>query len=89
MMPAIGCQDAIERLWAYLDEELDDVDHRAVEEHLRFCLRCCGELAFSREVRRFLATRSDVDLPQDAQRRLEGFIDQLDVPGDSDVGAQQ
>lgn len=87
MTSAIGCRDAVERLWSYLDDELDDVDHAAVEEHLRFCLRCCGELAFSREVRQFLATRADAELPPDAQERLEGFIDQLDMPGDSDVGA--
>lgn len=86
MTHAIGCRDAVERLWSYLDGELDEVDHEAVEAHLSYCLRCCGELAFSREVRQFLATRSGVDLPEDAEQRLEAFIERLDT-GDSDVGA--
>lgn len=86
MTHQIGCREAVERLWSYLDDELDDVDHEAVEAHLSYCLRCCGELAFSREVRQFLAERSAVDLPEDAERRLEDFIERLDT-GDSDVGA--
>lgn len=88
MTSTMGCRDAVQRLWAYLDDELDDVDHEAVENHLRFCLRCCGELAFSREVRQFLAIRAETAVPEDAQRRLEDFIDQLDVPNDDNLGAQ-
>jgi len=77
MSVRIGCQDAIRRLWQYLDDELENVDQQAVEEHLAFCRRCCGELAFAKELRRTL-TRSEVDLPVDVQERLDDFIDDLD-----------
>jgi anti-sigma factor (TIGR02949 family) len=82
MAPVIGCRDAVERMWAYLDGDLGEADHRSVEEHLVFCLRCCGELEFAREVRQVLATRSAVALPEDVQHRLEELIDRLDAPGD-------
>lgn len=78
MSERIGCQDAIRRLWQYLDGELENVDQQAVEDHLTFCRRCCGELAFAKELRRTLVTRSEVDLPVDVQERLEDFIDDLD-----------
>lgn len=84
MSVRIGCQDAIRRLWQYLDDELENVDQQAVEEHLAFCRRCCGELAFAKELRRTL-TRSEVDLPVDVQERLEDFIDDLD--GTTGTGA--
>ncbi len=85
-MTTLGCREAVQRLWAYLDEDLDTLDHAAVEAHLQFCLRCCGELAFAREVRAVLA-HSQPALPPGAHERLEAFIDRLDVPRSAaDVG---
>ena len=83
-MTTLGCREAVQRLWAFIDEDLDTLDHAAVEAHLRLCLRCCGELAFAREVRAVLA-RSHPPLPTAAHERLEAFIDRLDVPGSADV----
>lgn len=80
MAGMMRCQEAVERLWSYLDDELDEADHDAVEAHLRHCLRCCGEVEFARHVRHVLATRSRPALPGDVHERLEGFIDQLDGP---------
>lgn len=80
MAGVIRCREAVERLWAYLDDELDEADHRAVEEHLRFCLRCCGEVEFAREVRQVLAARTRPELPRDVRDRLERFIDGLEEP---------
>lgn len=81
MSSMIRCREAVERLWAYLDDELDEAGHLAVEEHLRTCLRCCGEVEFARQVRDVLATRGRPDLPGDVERRLGGFIDRLEAPG--------
>jgi anti-sigma factor RsiW len=73
----IECREAVERLWAYLDNDLDDVDKHAVDDHLAFCLRCCGELAFAREVRGMLARGSALRMPPDVQERLEDLADRL------------
>lgn len=81
MTAAISCQQALERLWDYLDGELGDHDHRAVSEHLAFCLRCCGELAFARELQGLLARSGTQELPDDVERRLVSLIDEL-VPID-------
>lgn len=79
-MGMISCREAVHRLWAYLDDELDEVDRRTVDEHLERCLRCCGEVAFAREIRTTLATRSRAELPPDVQARLEDFIRHLADP---------
>lgn len=78
-----GCRDAVDRFWAYLDRELDDVDVEQVESHLRFCLRCCGELAFAREVRDVLAG-SRPTMPADVHHRLDAFLETLPPPGHDD-----
>lgn len=77
----VGCAQAVRRLWEYLDGGLDGSDHRAVEAHLAFCMRCCGELEFAREMRGLLRS-ADEELPADVRDRMERFIDALgDGPG--------
>jgi mycothiol system anti-sigma-R factor len=73
----ISCRAAVERLWAFLDNELDEHDHEAVEAHLAFCRRCCGELEFAKHLRRLLATKGTGELPEGVRARLEQFIENL------------
>jgi mycothiol system anti-sigma-R factor len=73
----ITCSAAVEQLWAFLDHELDDHDQRAVEAHLAFCRRCCGEMEFATHLRRLLAAKATGDLPADVRTRLDRFIDEL------------
>lgn len=77
----IGCGDAVRHLWEFLDQGLADEDQLAVEEHLAFCMRCCGELEFARELRSLLRTAGAGDLPGDVAERLGRFIDDLGTGG--------
>lgn len=76
----IGCAEAVRRLWGLLDGDLDTADRRALDDHLAWCLRCCGELAFAREMQAMLRERSRSELPGEVRSRLEGFIDALGEP---------
>src|ERR1051326_6111527 len=40
----ITCAEAVRQLWEYLDGVVEETDRKAIEEHLSFCRRCCGEL---------------------------------------------
>jgi mycothiol system anti-sigma-R factor len=73
----ITCGAAVEQLWAFLDHELDDRDQRAVEAHLAYCRRCCGEMEFAKHLRRLLAAKGTDDLPAEVRTRLDRFIDEL------------
>lgn len=75
----ISCADAVRQLWAYLEQELSATDRALVEAHLDVCRRCCGEVEFADELRRFLA-QTPPELPADVRRRLEGFIGGLGRP---------
>ncbi len=77
MTSPIGCGEAVRRLWEFLDGGLDQRDQRQVEEHLAWCLRCCGEVAFARELRGLLRTRTGIMLPDDVRDRMERFIEHL------------
>jgi mycothiol system anti-sigma-R factor len=77
MTRAISCGAAVEQLWAFLDHELDDQDEQAVEAHLAFCQRCCGELEFAKHLRRLLARGAGDELPAEVRARLDRLVDEL------------
>lgn len=77
----ITCADAVRQLWAYLDGVVDASDREAIEEHLSFCRRCCGEVEFAEELRGFLAAQAAEELPDDVRARLTATLDQLEPAG--------
>jgi mycothiol system anti-sigma-R factor len=74
----ITCEEAVRQLWEYLDGTLDEADREAIDEHLSFCRRCCGEAEFAEELRNFLRSSADLELPDDIRRRLTSTLDELE-----------
>jgi anti-sigma factor (TIGR02949 family) len=77
MSETIRCAEAVRRLWDYLDRYLSTEDSEKVDQHLSFCRRCCGELEFAKELRRFLASRQAEDVPPDVKARLQRLVADL------------
>jgi mycothiol system anti-sigma-R factor len=73
----ISCAEAVHQLWQYLDGDIDESQREAIEKHLSFCRRCCGELEFAEELRSFLATRAEDDLPEAIHARLLAALDEV------------
>ena len=73
----ITCAEAVRQLWDYLDGTVEESQRELVEEHLAFCRRCCGELEFAEELRGFLASHAENDLPPDVHARLTATLDEL------------
>jgi mycothiol system anti-sigma-R factor len=74
----ISCAEAVRQLWEYLDGALPDADRQAIEEHLSFCRRCCGEVEFAEELRGFLAREAAEEIPDDVRKRLLATLDELE-----------
>ena len=55
---AIPCSEAVRQLWDYLDHAIAPEDQRRWSTICRSARRCCGELEFAKEIRRFLASGS-------------------------------
>lgn len=73
----IPCSEAVRRMWDFLDRSLSEEDAAAVENHLAFCRRCCGELEFAKELRAFLRSHEVEEIPLDVKTRLEAFLEEL------------
>jgi mycothiol system anti-sigma-R factor len=75
----ITCAEAVKQLWEYLDGELAEQDRAAIEEHLSFCRRCCGEVEFAHELRGFLARGAAEEIPAEVRARLIATLDGLEA----------
>jgi hypothetical protein len=73
----IACRDAVERLWSYLDRNIDRAQEDELEQHLGLCRHCCGELEFAKQVRSKLANSADTPLEPTARERLQKFVQRL------------
>lgn len=76
----ITCAEAVKQLWEYLDGTLGAGEREAIDEHLSFCRRCCGEAEFAQELRKFLRSSADVALPDDVRARLSATLNELESP---------
>jgi anti-sigma factor (TIGR02949 family) len=73
----ISCSDAVKQLWEYLDGTVGDADREALEHHLSRCRRCCAELEFAEEMRRFLSASAHEEIPPDVMARLDETLEGL------------
>lgn len=53
----MSCQEAIEKLHAYLDRELTETERHEVEGHLAVCMNCTEAFRFESGVLRFVGDR--------------------------------
>jgi len=74
----ISCKEAVARLWAYLDRNLEGLEERELEEHLGLCRHCCGELEFAQQIReRLRASGEAAEVSPQTRSRLHGFLNRL------------
>jgi anti-sigma factor (TIGR02949 family) len=71
----INCKDAVSRLWAYLDRNIERIHEAELEEHLGLCRHCCGELEFAKQLRAVLRDSGSTSMSTaDVRERLETFL---------------
>jgi len=81
----IGCLEAIEFFYAWLDNELDDRDTSKFEHHLSHCKSCWSraevERALTEHIKRSASAGSskvsDTQVPVSLQNRMDKLLDKL------------
>ena len=58
---ALGCDEALERLYEFLDGELNEDVERAIQQHLAACARCEPKFAHERVFLQFIAERAHLE----------------------------
>ncbi len=64
------CTDAVERLYHYLDGELDEARKAMVRQHLDACLPCLEAFDFEAELRQVVARKCRESVPEQLRVRI-------------------
>jgi len=54
------CQEAVNKLYEYLDKELDHISASQVEKHLQLCRLCCDNFELEKKMKE-LVQKSCID----------------------------
>ena len=73
--PMITCEEALRLLAVFLDGELPDGSHTAVEQHLEVCRGCYTRAEFERRLKAEIGRVRREDVSSDFQARVRGILD--------------
>ena len=70
----IGCEQALKRVFEFIDRELDDENRDAVERHLQTCRSCLSRVEFERELKDRVHALARSDVPSRTLDRIKALI---------------
>ena len=74
----IGCLEAIEALYAYLDGEIEEPESRAAfEHHLGHCRSCFSRLELERRLAEHARRAAQSSAPEALRSRLKGLLEKI------------
>jgi anti-sigma factor (TIGR02949 family) len=74
----IGCLEAIESLYAYLDGEVRDAHSlAAIEHHLEHCRSCFSRMEMERTLTEHARKSARSQAPAALQARLKGLLEKI------------
>lgn len=70
----IGCEEALRRLFEYLDRELDGARHAEMEQHLHTCRACYSRAEFERRLKGKLGAVGKEPAPPEFELRIKNLL---------------
>jgi mycothiol system anti-sigma-R factor len=74
MKTRIGCEEVIEKLFEFIDRELDESARREVEQHLETCRGCFSRAEFERRLRARVAQAAQARAPDRLRQRIRMIV---------------
>lgn len=73
----LSCEEVMEQLFTYLDGELDEGAHVAIDRHIEACRACYSRIEFERRLKAKLAETGRVSAPESLRERVKAMIAQF------------
>jgi len=67
----IDCDEAVRLLFAYLDNELANHDHAAMETHLHKCRACFTHVEFEKRLKGMVKDAASASAPDELRQRIK------------------
>ncbi len=74
---AIDCEEALKRLFEYIDHELNGHRHEEMEDHLSRCRSCYSRMEFETRLQRHLKSAARQTAPGELQNKIKNLIRKL------------
>ena len=71
----IDCEEALRRLFEYLDAELHGDEQREMQQHLERCRSCFSRLEFEKRLKGRTAQLGREPLSRDLEQRIHRLLD--------------
>jgi len=71
----IDCEEALRRLFGYLDSELHDELRREMEQHLERCRSCFSRVEFEKRLKAHIAELRQEPVSSDLEQRVRSLLD--------------
>jgi anti-sigma factor (TIGR02949 family) len=72
---AIDCEEALRRLFEYLDAELHGEPQREIEQHLERCRSCFSRVEFEKRLKTYTAELGREPVPPELEGRIRKVLD--------------
>lgn len=69
-----ACEDAIARLYPYLDGEINTYRKWIIRRHLKSCSPCDSAFAFEQKLKVVIRERTSEEVPPEVLDRLKAFL---------------
>jgi len=73
----IDCEEALKRLFEFIDHELHGHRHEEMEDHLSRCRSCYSRLEFEKKLHYHLKSAVERKAPQELQSKIKSLIRKL------------
>jgi mycothiol system anti-sigma-R factor len=73
----MGCREALEHLFSYLDNQIRVAKRRELKQHLTRCLACSARLNFEQELRARLRQIGQPPIPEAFAKRIKRLLQDL------------
>lgn len=73
----LNCDEAIRLLFEFLDNELEQHDHAAVEAHLHDCRACFSRMEFDKRLRSMVKGPDAATAPEALRERIKKITGQF------------
>ncbi len=77
MTKRLTCEEVVQRLFPYIDKELDDRANAEIAHHLETCRGCYTRAEFERKLKAKVAETGQAEAPERLRKRLKSLIERF------------
>lgn len=72
----VSCEEALKRIFDYLDNALEEAEYCDIEDHLSVCRTCYSRVEFERRLKQHLSHIGEEKAPPELEDKIHTIVQQ-------------